>query len=169
MTRLDEFLRAHGIEHQRFEHPPVFTCEQARELAPNLPGRETKNLFLRNKKGDRHLLLSVGYEKNVDLSAVGKLLGLGSLSFASAERLQKYLGIEPGSVSLLAALNDTEQHVMVAVDRALWSAPVILCHPLVNTATLAISRTDLERFLTLTGHSPLVVDVPDRESPPVAG
>ena len=163
MAHLEQFLAVHSISHQRFEHPPVFTCEEARELAPNLPGRETKNLFLRNKKGDRHVLLSVGYEKNVDISAVGKILGLGSLSFGSPERLSKHLGIEPGSVTLLSVINDSEKLVQVVVDSALWSAPTILCHPLVNTATLAIPREDLERFLELTGHPPLVIDVPERD------
>jgi Ala-tRNA(Pro) deacylase len=103
---LATFLADHGIELQRFEHPPVMTVEESERLVPRLPGAKTKNLFLRDKKGARHFLVTVPYKVAVDLIALGVQLGAGRLGFASAERLMKHLGVTPGWVSLLALVND---------------------------------------------------------------
>src|SRR3989339_1833630 len=105
MADIEAFLTDHGIPFQRFDHPAVFTCEQAERIAPPMPGTHTKNLFLRDRKGARHLLVVVGYEKNVDLKALTALIGVDKLSFASPERLKTYLGVEPGAVSLLGLVN----------------------------------------------------------------
>lgn len=151
------------IPYERVDHPPVFTVDEATRLVPPIPGARTKNLFVRDKKGKRHFLITVGHTKAVDLKALSGIVGVPSLSFASADRLQRHLGIEPGSVSLLAVVNDTRGAVSVIVDRALWAADRIRCHPLVNTATLSIAQPDLARFLAETGHPPRVMDVPGRE------
>ena len=157
---LDQFLRDHAIDAPRHEHAAVMTCEEADRLVPRLPGRKTKNLFLRDKKGGRHLLVSVPPDRAVDLNALGTALGAGRLGFASAERLHRHLGITPGAVSLLALANDRAHAVELVIDRALWEAGAIQAHPLVNTATVILSHADLERFLAATGHAPRVVDVP---------
>jgi len=157
---LDQFLRDHAIDAPRHEHAAVMTCEEADRLVPRLPGSKTKNLFLRDKKGLRHLLVSVPPDRAVDLNALGVILGAGRLGFASAERLHKHLGITPGAVSLLALANDRAHAVEWVIDRALWEAEAIQAHPLVNTATVILSHADLERFLAATGHHPRVIDVP---------
>jgi len=157
-----QFLADHGIEYERHDHPPVFTCEEALRLVPPLPAAKTKNLFLRDRKGRRHFLVAVGYEKAADLKALASLLGVSKLGFASAERLQRYLGVDPGSVSILGVVNDVNQEVEVIVDEGLWSAKAFQSHPLVNTSTLVISRDDLQRFLEITGHPVRVLDVPSR-------
>src|SRR5206468_2069619 len=95
---LAAFLAHHGIVAQRVEHPPVMTVEESERLVPPLPGAKTKNLFLRNKKGDRHFLVTVPHDVAVDLIVLGDQLGAGRLGFASPERLMKHLGITPGSV-----------------------------------------------------------------------
>jgi Ala-tRNA(Pro) deacylase len=154
------FLTSHSIPYERADHPAVYTCEEAERLVPPLPGAETKNLVVRDKKGSRHFLVVVGYEKTVDLKALSPLLDVNGLSFASPERLMKYLGIEPGSVSLLAIINDTQCAVEVIVDEKLWQADVLKCHPLVNTSTLAIRRVDIEKILTVTGHRWRMLSVP---------
>jgi Ala-tRNA(Pro) deacylase len=64
------FLARHDIEHERHDHPPVFTCEEGSRLVPDLPATRTKNLFLRDRKGRRHFLVVVGYERAVDLKAL---------------------------------------------------------------------------------------------------
>lgn len=156
------FLDQHRLTYQRFEHPPVFTCEEARLLTPNLPGAETKNLFLCNYKGTRHVLVSVPAEASVDLKALSDQLEIKGLRFASAERMMRHLGLEPGAVTLLAAFNDRADAVEIVVDQALWQADAILCHPLVNTETLAIERASLARFLELTGHRPRILVIPTR-------
>jgi Ala-tRNA(Pro) deacylase len=164
MPTLEEFLRTHGIDAPRFEHPAVMTVEESNRLVPPLPGAKTKNLFLRDRKGRRHLLCTVPAQMAVDLDRLGIELGTGSLGFASAERLQQHLGIAPGCVSLLALFNDTSHAVEFVIDGALWEAEAVQAHPLVNTATMCLKHADLERFLQATGHPARVIDVPAREA-----
>jgi Ala-tRNA(Pro) deacylase len=157
---LETFLREHGIAAARHEHPPVMTVEESERLVPKLPGTKTKNLFLRDKKGVRHFLVTVPHDLPVDLAALGSALSAGRLGFASPERLAKHLAITPGSVSLLALVNDHAHAVEFVIDRALWQAPAVHAHPLTNEATMVIAHEDLERFLAATGHAPRVIDVP---------
>jgi Ala-tRNA(Pro) deacylase len=157
---LDAFLRENRITAARHAHPPVMTVEESERLVPELPGAKTKNLFLRDKKGARHFLVTVPHHRAVDLNALGSALDVGRLGFASPERLAKHLGITPGSVSLLALVNDPAAAVEFVIDRTLWMAPAVQAHPLVNDATMVLAHADLERFLAATGHTPRVVDVP---------
>ena len=154
-----ELLSKHGIAFERVDHPPVFTCEEAGRLVPKLPGAKTKNLFLRDGKGKRHILLSVPSEKTVNLKALGALLEVSGLGFASPERLKKYLGVEPGSVTILALVNDSSHAVEVVLDEELWGAAALLCHPLINTATLSIGAEGIRKFLSVTGHTPRVLQI----------
>jgi Ala-tRNA(Pro) deacylase len=163
MNDIYMFFAEHGIEYQRQDHPPVYTCEEGLRLVPPLRGAKTKNLFLRDRKGQRHFLVTVGYEKAVDLRALREILGVSKLGFASPQRLERYLGVDPGAVSLLAVVNDTNREVEVIVDEGLWAAEAFQCHPLVNTSTLVVSRDDLCRFLEITGHAVRVLDVPGRD------
>ena len=163
MGDLFELLEELGIECEQVEHPPVYTCEEAEALVPELPGAHTKNLFVRDRKGRRHFLVVVGWEKQVDLQGLARVLGVSKLGMASAERLRQYLQVEPGAVTLLGVVNDEVGAVEVVVDGEVWKADALQCHPLVNTATLAIGREDVERLLRATGHEPRIVDVPARE------
>jgi Ala-tRNA(Pro) deacylase len=157
---IDAFLRNHGIAAERHEHPAVMTVEESERLLPPLPGAKTKNLFLRDKKGVRHFLVTVPAARAVDLASLGVALGAGRLGFASAERLQKHLGITPGSVSLLALVNDADGAVEFVIDTSLWNADAVQAHPLVNTATMILSHAHLEQFLSATAHAPRIIDVP---------
>jgi Ala-tRNA(Pro) deacylase len=159
---LAAFLAHHDIRAQSFEHPPVMTVEESERLVPHLPGAKTKNLFLRDRKGARHFLVTVPHDVAVDLNSLGAGIGAGRLGFASAERLFRHLGITPGSVSLLALVNDTTHAVEFVIDRRLWNAEAVHAHPLVNSATMVIPHAELERFLAATGHSPRIIDVPAR-------
>jgi Ala-tRNA(Pro) deacylase len=157
---LAAFLAGHGIEAARYEHPPVMTVEESERLVPQLPGAKTKNLFLRNRKGDRHLLVTVPHDVAIDLAALGAQIGAGRLGFASADRLLKHLGITPGSVSLLALVNDASHAVEFVIDRRLWEADAVHAHPLVNSATMVLPHRELKRFLAATGHDVRIIDVP---------
>jgi len=157
---LEAFLREHGIDAVRHEHPAVMTVEESERLVPKLPGAKTKNLFLRDRKGQRHFLVTAPHDRPVDLNALGDALAAGKLGFASPERLLRHLGITPGSVSLFALVNDRERAVEFVIDRALWEADAVQAHPLVNTATMVVAHAALERFLAATGHSARVIDVP---------
>ena len=147
MTDFFLFLENHNIAYERHDHPAVYTVEEADRLVPELPGAKTKNLFLRDDKGRRHFLVLVPSDKRVDLKALREVLGVKRISFGSPERLKKYLGIEPGAVSLLAVYNDSGHKVEVFMDRDLWAADTFLFHPLVNTSTLVMERAGIERFL----------------------
>jgi Ala-tRNA(Pro) deacylase len=156
------FLADHNIDYERHDHPPVFTCEEADRLVPPLPAAKTKNLFLRDRKGRHHFLVVVAYEKVVDLKALSSLLGVSKLSLGSAERLNRYLGVDPGAVTILGVANDRNREVEVIVDESLWNSRAFRCHPLVNTSTLVISSENLKRFLDITGHAPRIVNVPGK-------
>jgi len=164
MSDIYSFLEQHRIEFEKFEHPAVFTCEEAEELTPDMPGAHTKNLLLRNRKGDKHFLVVVGYDKSVDLKALSSVLEESKLSFASPERLMDRLGLEPGAVTVLGLINDLDHQVSLVFDEAIWNADALQCHPLVNTATLVIKHEGLEAFLNATGHEYQVINVPERSS-----
>ena len=157
-----EFLETHQIPYLRVDHPAVYTCEEARQHVPRLPGAETKNLFLCDDKGKKHFLVAVGYEKSVDLKLLAGTLACTGLRLASPARLMKYLKLEPGSVTLLGVLHDAHFDVQVIIDADLWKNDALLCHPLVNTSTLVLARADLLKFFRLTGHSPQIITIPTR-------
>lgn len=162
MTRLSlyDFLNQHEIPFERYDHPPLYTCEDANRLTPELPGAKVKNLFLRDRKGNRHFLLVVSDRKHVNLKILAGLLDSSQMSLGSPERLKKYLGIEPGSVSLLALHNDEDHAVELVIDKEIWKQEELQCHPLVNTSTLVVKLTELKKFLELTGHKPNIIDLP---------
>lgn len=136
-------------------------------MCPAMPGMHTKNLFLKDEKKRRHILLSLPHGKVADLKEFGKLYGIKSPSLASAEELKKYLGVAPGAVTLLGLMNDPNHHVEVFLDEELWKYDEIGCHPLVNTATLVIKRADMEKFFASTGHVFRVCAIPSRSTLPV--
>lgn len=160
MTSLSTLLDIHGIAPETHFHQPVMTVAEAERLLLSLPGVMTKNLFLRDNKGRRHFLVTVPHTLAVDLAALGEALAAGRLGFASPERLQQHLGITPGSVSLLALVNDQAHAVEFVVDCTLWEADFVHAHPLRNDATMLVSHSDLERFLAATGHEPHIINVP---------
>jgi Ala-tRNA(Pro) deacylase len=143
-------------------HPALFTVEQSKALRGDIAGEHVKNLLVRDKKRTLWLVV-VPEDKAVDLKGLRALLDTrGGLSFASAELLKESLGIEPGSVTPLAAMNDTDGRVSVVVDVALTTAPIVCCHPLHNAATVQLCGQDMLRFLAGVDHTPIVLDVPAR-------
>ena len=163
MPDIYQFLADNHIKYQRHDHPPVFTVADVERLVPPLPAAKTKNLFLRDKKGKRHFLVVVPAKKHVDVKALGVEIGSGRLSFGSPDRLKKYLGVEPGSVTILAIINDPGHAVEVIFDTVLWQEKTFQFHPLVNTSTLVIPKDDLLRFLEATGHEIRTLIVPARD------
>jgi Ala-tRNA(Pro) deacylase len=151
-ARVYEVLAALGIPYVRHEHPPVFTVEEALVHWKGIEGAHCKNLFLRNKRGNRHYLVIAEFLKSVDLRAVAKSLRDDRLSFGSDERLARCLGLHPGEVSPFGLLQDDERHVMVVLDADLARRDKVNFHPNVNTATLTISYADLRRFLAARGN-----------------
>jgi len=162
METFFNFLEANQIAYSRHDHPAVYTVEEADRLVPELAAAKTKNLFLRDDKGRRHFLVVVPGHKQVNLKTLKNRMGIKRISFGSPQRLQKHLGIEPGAVSILALYNDKALAVELFMDQELWVSESFQCHPLVNTATLEITRENLTRFLEVTGHEMKLIDVPER-------
>ena len=159
MEDIYNFLESNDVAYERHDHKAVYTVDESKKYSPKLDGASTKNLFLRDRKGIRHFLIALPEDKNVDLKKLSKKLVSSRLSFASPERLKKYLGIEPGSVSLLALANDDMKNVEAYIDKDIWCQKSILCHPLVNTSTLIINIGDMEKFLKITGHEINFIDI----------
>jgi len=149
-----KFLDANHLTYQRVEHPAVFTCAEAELHRPKLPAASTKNLFLCDKKARRFFLVVTACEKSVNLSGLTSWLGVSHLRFGSEENLGRLLGVSRGSVTMMGLVNDTEHKVALWMDAEIWNSVNFLCHPLVNTATLILSKAELERFFILTGHTP---------------
>jgi len=161
------FLESHGIEYIRHDHPQVFTCEEELRHVPESGAARTKNLFMRDRRGRRHLLLVTSCSKTVSIADFAETAGVDRLSFAPPERLMKHLGVEPGAVTLLGLVNDADRAVEVYIDADVWEAPSIHAHPLRNDATLVLSHDDVVRFLAATGHQPRIVTVrSDSQRPP---
>ena len=142
-----------GIPYVRHGHPPVATVEEAEKHWAALKGTHCKNLFLRNYKGNRHYLVIAPVTRGIDLKRLTSELDEDRLSFASAERLKRWLGVEPGSVSPFGLVNDETRHVQVVCDSALRASSALGFHPNVNTATLEITLADFERFLASRGNA----------------
>ena len=151
--RVYSALDAMGIAYTAYEHPPIFTGDEAAEHWKDVPGVGIKNLFLRNKKGDRHYLVILAIDKQADLRQLVKVIGDDRLSFGSPERLQKFLGVTPGSVSPLGLVHDADRAVRVIVDSDLRNAERLIFHPNDNTASLTITAGDFARFLEHRGNA----------------
>lgn len=150
-----------GITTETVEHPPVFTVAESRRERGELPGGHTKNLFLKDKKG-QIFLVTARESARIDLKRLHGAIGAsGRLSFGSADLLMETLGVTPGSVTCLAVISDAGGRVRLVLDEGLMAEETIYGHPLTNTATTAIAREDLLRFLRAVGHDPLIVALPE--------
>lgn len=147
-----DVLNELGIGYIRYEHPAVYTVEEANNLGIDFKGQQCKNLFLRNRRGDAHYLVILDDRKQADLKKLAGLIGSTALSFASEERLEKYLGLTRGSVTPFGLINDTGKKVEVLVDKSLKEGSHICFHPNVNTATLTIGVEDFMSFLEWCGN-----------------
>jgi len=159
------FLDRLGIAHPTVSHPPLFTVDESQALRGQIPGGHTKNLFLKDKKGALYLVTALE-DAAIELKSLHRRLGAsGRFSFGTAEQLREALGVEPGAVTPLAAMNDTGNLVTVVLDRALMAHSVINCHPLRNTMTTSLARDDLVMFLEATGHRPRIEVVAETSTP----
>lgn len=159
--RLFADLALLGIDWQRVEHQAVFTVDQSAALDRDIPGAHTKNLFLEDASG-QFWLVTIAANMRADLKQLPLVIGSKRLSFGKADDMVRLLGVSPGSVTPLAAINDGAGAVTVVLDRQLASAERVNVHPLRNTATLGLKPDDLLALLKHWDHSPLIVDVPSQ-------
>jgi Ala-tRNA(Pro) deacylase len=141
-----------SIEFEYHEHPPLATIEDAKIHWAYYNSGRCKNIFFRNHKGDRHYLVILEHLRQLNIKDLEKRLKQGKLTFASDQRLKKYLGVEPGSVSPFGLINDPEKHVHIFIDEKLKEFDRLTFHPNINTASLVISKPDFLKFLEYTGN-----------------
>lgn len=157
---LYERLRALGIAWKTYKHKPVFTVAEADSVHASVPGGHTKNLFLKDKKGGLWLVV-VRDRLRVDLNALAKQLTAPRFSFGSADLLIATLGIEPGSVTPFALINDPSCLVRPILDEGMLALDPLNFHPLRNDRTTAIAPSDLLRFVRACGHAPIIATLPE--------
>lgn len=151
-SKLYALLEQLGIDFEYLEHPEAPTIEIAKQYWAGHQAQHCKNLFFRNHKGNQHYLVLLNCDQNMAIHDIEKQLHQGKLSFASEQRLMKYLGVKPGSVTPFGLINDEEHHVIVFIDKTLQQAEKVSFHPCVNTASLIIKREDLVKFLNYCGN-----------------
>lgn len=154
-----DYLDSHNIEYEYFEHPESPTIEIALKYYRGEDTTLCKNLFFRNHKGNKHYLVILDALSEMDIHAIEKLLHQGKLSFASEERMMRYLGVKPGSVSLFTLINNIEHDVIVFIDNALRNANKVSFHPNDCTASLVIRNEDMVKFLNGIGNEWKYMDV----------
>lgn len=154
-----ECLDKMGIEYEYYEHPEAPTIEIAAQFYRGEDTTLCKNLFFRNHKGNRHYLVIMDSRHQMDIHSIEKMLRQGKLSFASSERMMKYLGLHPGSVSLFGLVNDKDHEVTLFVDKGLVNVKKVSFHPNDNHASLVISSSDMFKFIENIGNEWKVVDL----------
>jgi Ala-tRNA(Pro) deacylase len=156
MTRREtviNYLEQHHIPFEIHEHPPVPTVEEALHAWKDIDAAHCKNLFFRNHKGNKHFLVILDHRRQLNIRDLEQKLKQGKISFASPERMERYLGLLAGSVSAFGIINDHENHVHLFIDAELQSAERISFHPNENNATFVISFASFKRFLESSGNS----------------
>lgn len=172
MTRqqiVTDYLQAHNIPFELYNHPEGKTIEEAKRWWREDGSMHCKNLFFRNHKGNKHYLVCLHCDYDLDIHSLEQRLkaslvaqGLpscGKLSFASSERMLKYLGLEPGSVSPFGLINDTEHHVHLFLDSRIRNADTLSFHPNDCRGTVVITRDNFERYLQCVTNKYEYIDI----------
>lgn len=159
-TREELFQRLSslGIETTTVEHTAVYTVEESQAVCGNIPGGHCKNLFLKDKKGQLWLVVTLE-DAEVNLKTLPGVIGAARISFGKADLLMEVLGVEPGSVTPFALINDEESRVKVVLDERMMQHDQLNYHPLKNTATTTIGSGDLVEFIKSCGHEPQIIAV----------
>jgi len=153
-TRTYDFLDRLQIAYERVDHAPAETMEDCLAVDAALGTQMCKNLFLCNRQGTVFYLLLMPGDKPFRTKELSAQIGSARLSFASAEKMEQYLDIHPGAVSVMGLMNDTERDVTLLIDEDLLRDDSIGCHPCVNTSSLKIAMRDLlDVFLPAVKHS----------------
>ena len=146
MPEVFTLLDSLSVSYDTYNHPPVFTTEEAYEHRPAVDFWENKNLFLRNRKGDKHYLVTIEATKRLNLKKLGEEVG-EKVGFASPERLKKYLNLSPGSVSPFGLIHDKEHKVIFMLDSDAFLHESIGVHPNTNTQTIIMKTSDFQKTI----------------------
>ena len=161
---LKDYLQKHDIKYIIHKHPAVFTVPEAKIHCGSIPGTHCKNLFLKNKKTNQFYLVTIPYDKKLDLNQFRRTIGASKIRFGEESDLKGILGLSPGAVSPIGLVNDKENKTIFIVDENIWQAEEICCHPNVNTETLQIPGKDFRKIIKSTGNIIEIRDLPYLES-----
>jgi Ala-tRNA(Pro) deacylase len=150
--KLYAYLDSLNVNFDYYEHPEAPTVEIASQYWKDIEATHCKNLFFRNHKGNRHYLVILEYKQVLEIKILEQKLKQGKLSFASPERMKKYLGVYPGSVTPLGLINDIDSHVHLFLDENLKNSKRISFHPNENNASIIIDYSDFIKFLEARGN-----------------
>jgi Ala-tRNA(Pro) deacylase len=155
---IKNYLTEKGIEFKSFEHPAVYTCEEAEKqrIYTEIRGTHSKNLFLKERKSRRFYLVVLPADKKLDIGELGNALG-DKLKFANEDDLKGILGLTPGAVSPFGLINDTEHKVIVVIDQKVWHSDYLSFHPNVNTETLELSGRGFQKYIKSLGNQLKIV------------
>ena len=162
ISKVLAYLNDNGLKYTWYTHPASPTIEIARQHWQKDGSKHCKNLFFRNHKGNRHYLVVLDCERDLDIHDLEQRLHQGKLSFASPQRMEKYLGLQPGSVSPFGLINDEEHHVHLFLDENLQSEESLSFHPNDNHATVVISREEFMKYLSQVGNSYEFIEMYDK-------
>jgi Ala-tRNA(Pro) deacylase len=149
---LKQWLTKHNINYILHSHPAVFTVPEAQKHCGHISGTHCKNLFLKNKKSGQLYLVTIPSEKSLDLNGFRKMIDAPKVRFAGPEELSEILGIKAGAVSPINLVNDVNNKVIFIVDKKVWNAEEVCCHPNINTETLQIPGLDFQKLIKATGN-----------------
>ena len=156
--RVYDLLDELGIDYERVDHEAAMTMAACRDIDRLLHVHACKNLFLRNTQKTRFYLLLIAGDKKFKTKDLSAQLGIARLSFAEEEYMEKYLGVHPGSVTVMGLMNDTGHQVQLLIDRDVYTEDMTACHPCANTSSIRLKSADLlGKFIPYTGHEPIYV------------
>lgn len=151
--QIADYLEKQQIEHVLYEHPAVFTCEEAAMHCVHVPGMAVKNLFLRERGGEQYFLVVLPAEKRLQMKDLAKVVSVKELRFGKIEELAEVVKLTPGSVSPLGLMHDTKHRVRVLIDGDVWNADAVSIHPNINTASLSIPRDSFHKLIESFGNT----------------
>ena len=162
--RLDKEIRSYelldslGVEYERIDHEPAMTMEICEQIDASLGALICKNLFLCNRQQTDFYLLMMPADKPFKTKDLSAQIGSSRLSFATAEFMEEFLDITPGSVSVMGLMNDKDKRVRLLIDADVLKEEYVGCHPCINTSSLRLRTADLrEKIIPALAHEPTVV------------
>jgi Ala-tRNA(Pro) deacylase len=161
---LKKYLQKNKIKYTLHKHPAVFTVLEAIIHCGSIPGTHCKNLFLKNKKTNQFYLITIPYDKRLNLNQFRKSIGASKIRFGDEEDLLMVLGVSPGAVSPIGLVNDKENKTIFIIDEDIWQAEEVCCHPNINTETLQISGSDFRKLMNSIGNKIEIRNLPYLES-----
>ncbi len=151
--RVYDLLERLCIPYTRIDHTATATIAECESIDKILGIEICKNLFLCNSGKTEFYLLIMPGNKPFRTKELSHQICSSRLSFAPPEYMMEYLGLTPGSVSILGLMNDTHNKVRLLIDEDVLKEEYMGCHPCMNTTSMKIKMSDIkDKFLSHTGH-----------------